>query len=41
MRKVKAKATKAKNVIELPVLNPYAAGIDISDKEHVVAVPEG
>jgi transposase len=40
MHKVKAKKTKAKNVIEMPVVNPYAAGVDVSDKEHVVAVPE-
>jgi hypothetical protein len=25
----------------MPVVNPYAAGIDVSDKEHVVAIPEG
>lgn len=41
MSKVKSKKTKAKNVIEMPIVNPYAAGIDIADKEHVVAVPEG
>ncbi len=41
MNKVKEKKTKAKTVMEMPVVNPYAAGIDISDKEHVVAVPEG
>jgi transposase len=41
MRKLKSKKTKAKNVIKMQVVNPYSAGIDISDKEHVVAVPEG
>jgi len=41
MRKVKSKKTKAKNVIQMPIVNPYSAGIDISDKEHVVAVAEG
>ncbi len=41
MRKVKSKKTKAKNVIEMPIVNPYSAGIDVADKEHVVAVPEG
>lgn len=41
MRKLKSKKTKAKNVIQMQVVNPYSAGIDISDKEHVVAVPEG
>jgi len=41
MRKVKSKKTKAKHVIEMPVVNPYSAGIDVADKEHVVAIPEG
>jgi len=41
MHKVKSKKTKAKNVIEMPVVNPYSAGIDVSDKEHVIAVPQG
>ncbi len=27
--------------MEMVIVNPYAAGIDVSDKEHVVAVPEG
>lgn len=41
MYKVKSKNAKAKNVIEMPVVNPYSAGIDISDKENVVAIAEG
>jgi len=41
MYKVKAKKTKAKSIMEMIIVNPYAAGIDVSDKEHVVAVPEG
>ncbi len=41
MRKVKTKKTKAKGVMQMAIVNPYAAGIDISDTEHVVAVPEG
>jgi transposase len=40
MNKVRSKKTKAKTVIEMSIVNPYAAGIDVSDKEHVVAVPE-
>ena len=32
---------KAKNAIEMPVVNPYSAGIDISDKENVMALAEG
>ena len=41
MDKVKTKKQKTKNIIEMPVVHPYAAGRDVSDKEHVVAVPEG
>ena len=45
MDKKKAKKAlrkpKSKNVVEMPMVNPHAAGIDISDKEHVVAIPEG
>ena len=41
MHKVNSKKAKAKNVMQMPIVNPYSAGIDISDKEHVVAVPEG
>lgn len=41
MHKVKSKKTRVKDVIKMPVVNPYSAGIDISDKEHVIAVPEG
>jgi transposase len=41
MHKVKSKKTKAKDVVEMPIVNPYSAGIDVADKEHVVAVREG
>jgi transposase len=41
MNKERTKKQKTKNVLEMPIVNPYSAGIDISDKEHVVAVPEG
>jgi len=41
MHKVKSKKTKGKDVIEMPIVNSYSAGIDVADKEHVVAVPEG
>jgi transposase len=41
MNKEKVKKQKTKNVLEMPIVNPYSAGIDISDKEHVVAVAEG
>lgn len=40
MSKVKAKKTKAKEIMSFQVVNPYSAGIDIGDTEHVVAVPE-
>ena len=36
-----SKAPKQKNVVEMPLVNPYSAGIDIGDTEHVVAIPEG
>lgn len=35
----KVKKTKVKTVLEMPIVNPYSAGIDVGDKEHVVAVP--
>lgn len=41
MNKVKTKKAKTKSILEMPIVNSYSAGIDIGDKEHVVAVPEG
>lgn len=41
MSKKTAKKTESKNIVEMLLVNPYAAGIDVSDKEHVIAVPEG
>src|SRR6202522_4232830 len=41
MSKVKAKKTKVKDIVSMQVVNPYSAGIDVGDKEMVVAVPEG
>lgn len=32
---------KKQNIVEMSLVNPNAAGIDISVKEHVVALPEG
>lgn len=40
MSKVNTKKTKAKEVMSFRVVNPYSAGIDVGDKEHVVAVAE-
>lgn len=37
----KAKKKKVKDIISMQVVNPYSAGIDVGDKEMVVAVPEG
>lgn len=37
----KAKKKKAQDIISMRVVNPYSAGIDIGDKEMVVALPEG
>src|SRR6266536_1861522 len=41
MSKKTAKKPTSKNIVEMALVNAYAAGIDISDKEHVVAIPEG
>jgi transposase len=41
MYKVKEKKTKVIDVIAMSVIHPYAAGIDVGDKTHVVAVPPG
>lgn len=35
------KETRKKSVVNLPLVNPNAAGIDIGDTIHAVAVPEG
>jgi transposase len=40
MIKKTSKKTENPNIVSLPMINEHAAGIDISDKEHVVAVPE-
>ncbi len=37
MNKIKTKAEKVKRISQLPVINPIVAGIDVSDKEMVVA----
>ena len=41
MNKKTAKKPQSKNIVEMPLVNSRAAGIDISDTEHVVAVPPG
>jgi transposase len=41
MHKEKAKNQSKKGVVEMPLINPMAAGMDISDSEHLVAIPEG
>jgi transposase len=41
MNKEKQKKLKTKSIVAMPVVNPYSAGIDVSDKEHVIAVAEG
>lgn len=41
MLKKTSKKEKKPNIVEMPLVNPNAAGIDISVKEHVVAIPEG
>ena len=41
MNKRREKNQRKKNVVELAVVNPFAAGIDISVSEFVVAIPDG
>ncbi len=41
MKKKATKTEKQKDIVEMSLVNPHAAGIDIGDTEHVVAVPEG
>ncbi len=41
MLKKTLKKEKKPNIVEMPLVNPNAAGIDISVKEHVIAIPEG
>jgi transposase len=36
----KSKKAKKESIVAMPLVNEHAAGIDISDNEHVVAVPE-
>jgi transposase len=40
MSKKASKKAETKNIVSMPLINAYSAGIDISDKEHVVAVGE-
>lgn len=39
MNKIKTKNEKVKKISQLPVINPTAAGIDVSDKEMMIAMP--
>ena len=41
MVKKKANKTKKAKINEFSILHPNAAGIDVSSKDHVVAVPPG
>ena len=41
MNKKTSKASKQKTIVEMPLVNPCSAGIDVGDTEHVVALPEG
>ena len=41
MKKKVKKTEKQKDIVEMTLVNPHAAGIDIGDTEDVVAVPEG
>lgn len=39
MNKIKTKKEKVKKISQLPVINPTAAGIDVSDNEMMLAIP--
>ena len=41
MHKEKVKNQSKKAVVEMTVMHPFAAGIDVSVSEHVVAIPDG
>lgn len=41
MSKAKTKTVKNKNTVAMPLIYANAAGIDVGDKVHAVAVPEG
>lgn len=41
MKKTQIKTPTDQKSVAMQLINPYSAGIDISDKEHVVAVAEG
>ena len=41
MSKAKTKAAKNKTTVVMPLVNANAAGIDVGDRFHAVAVPEG
>ncbi len=41
MKKKAEKTEKQKDIVAMSLVNAHAAGIDIGDTEHVVAVPEG
>lgn len=41
MKQKAEKTEKQKDIVGMSLINPHAAGIDIGDTEHVVAVPEG
>jgi transposase len=38
---MKRKPSKKESMVNLPLVNPNAAGIDVGDTIHAVAVPEG
>jgi transposase len=41
MSKKTAKTSNQRSIVEMSLVNPYSAGIDVGDTEHVVAIPEG
>lgn len=41
MKKSEQKGNTLNKIVAMTLINPFSAGIDISDKEHVIAVAEG
>ena len=41
MKKSEHKGNTLNKIVAMTLINPFSAGIDISDKEHVIAVAEG
>ena len=41
MKKSEQKGNTLNKIVAMTLINPFSAGIDIIDKEHVIAIAEG